>query len=99
MTDDCRAQAVVCDSLAGLRAMRGEFDTARELLARSNAILAELGRGMQSAVSHPEAFVALNCGDARRRRGDAARRIRAPAGDGRAGAAFVHRGDARPRAL
>jgi hypothetical protein len=44
--------------------MRGEFETARELLVHSNAILAELGRDMQSAVSHPEAFVALNCGDA-----------------------------------
>ena len=54
------------DSLAGLRAMRGEFETARGLLDRSNAILADLGRGMLSAVSHPEAFVALNSGDARR---------------------------------
>ncbi len=64
MSADCRAQAVVLDSLAGLRAMRGEFEASRELLAQSNSILAELGRGMQSAVSHPEAFVALNSGDA-----------------------------------
>ncbi len=65
MSAECRAQAVVLDSLAGLHAMRSEFDTARELLAQSNSILAELGRGMQSAVSHPEAFVVLDSGDAR----------------------------------
>ena len=65
MAADCRAQAVVLDSLAGLRAMRGEFETARQLLAQSSSILADLGRGMQDAVSHPAAFVALNSGDAR----------------------------------
>jgi class 3 adenylate cyclase/tetratricopeptide (TPR) repeat protein len=63
MRPNLRSQAVVCDSLAGLRAMRGEFEGARGLLAESNSILAELGRTMQSAVSHPEAFVALTCGD------------------------------------
>lgn len=64
LSAESRAQAVVLDSLAGLHAMRGELDAARRFLARSNSILAELGRGMQSAVSHPEAFVALNSGDA-----------------------------------
>ncbi len=65
MSAECRAQAAVLDSLAGLHAMCGEFETAREHLAHSNSILAELGRGMLSAVSHPAAFVALNSGDAR----------------------------------
>jgi class 3 adenylate cyclase/tetratricopeptide (TPR) repeat protein len=61
---DRRAQAAVLDSLAGLHAMRGEFEIARRLLAERNAILAELGRTMHSAVSHHEAFVALASGDA-----------------------------------
>lgn len=63
---DSRDQAAVFESLAGLHAMRAEFDTARELLARTNAILADLGRALQSAVSHPEAYVALASGDAER---------------------------------
>jgi class 3 adenylate cyclase/tetratricopeptide (TPR) repeat protein len=60
---DRRTQAGVLDSLAGLWAMRGEFETARRLLDERNTILAELGRTMQSAVSHPHAFVALAGGD------------------------------------
>ena len=60
---DRRTQAGVLDSLAGLWAMRGEFETARRLLDERDAILAELGRTMQSAVSHPQAFVALASGD------------------------------------
>jgi class 3 adenylate cyclase/tetratricopeptide (TPR) repeat protein len=61
---DRLSQAAVLDSLAGLRAMGGEFETARRLLAERNAVLAELGRTMHSAVSHYEAFVALASGDA-----------------------------------
>jgi class 3 adenylate cyclase/tetratricopeptide (TPR) repeat protein len=61
---DRRSEATVLDSLAGLRAMGGEFEIARRLLAERNAILAELGRTMHSAVSHYEAFVALAAGDA-----------------------------------
>jgi class 3 adenylate cyclase/tetratricopeptide (TPR) repeat protein len=60
---DRRSQAGVLDSLAGLWAMRGELETARRLLEERNAILADLGRTMQSAVSHPQAFVALAGGD------------------------------------
>ena len=60
---DRRTQAGVLDSLAGLWAMRGEFETARRHLDERGAILAELGRTMQSAVSHPQAFVALASGD------------------------------------
>ena len=61
---DRRTQAGVLDSLAGLWAMQGEFATARRMLDERNAILAELGRTMHSAVSHPQAFVALAAGDA-----------------------------------
>ena len=61
---DRRTQADVLDSLAGLWAMRGELETARRMLDERNAILAELGRTMHSAVSHPQAFVALAGGDA-----------------------------------
>jgi ATP/maltotriose-dependent transcriptional regulator MalT len=59
-----RAQALVLDHLAGLRAMRGEFALARRLLAEGKAILAEFGVTMHTAVSHDEAFVALVSGDA-----------------------------------
>jgi class 3 adenylate cyclase len=61
---DRRAEASVLDSLAGLRAMQGEFDAAQRLLDERDATLAELGRTMQSAVSHAQAFVALAGGDA-----------------------------------
>jgi ATP/maltotriose-dependent transcriptional regulator MalT len=59
-----RSQALVLDHLAALRAMRGEFEVARRLLAERRAILAELGATtMHSAVSHDEALVALAAGD------------------------------------
>lgn len=58
-----RLQALALHPLAALHAMRGEFAVARELLARANAILAELGLTMHTAVSHQEAYVALAAGD------------------------------------
>jgi class 3 adenylate cyclase/tetratricopeptide (TPR) repeat protein len=59
-----RSQALVLDHLAALRAMRGEFETARRLLAESRAIMSELGAAtMHTAVSHDEALVALAAGD------------------------------------
>jgi hypothetical protein len=63
LTADRRSASFVLHSLAGLRAMRGEFEQARALLAQSNDILDELGVTMHSAVSHEEAFVALESGD------------------------------------
>ena len=42
-TDDRRAEALVRGALAQLRAMRGEFDEARELCMRSRSILEDLG--------------------------------------------------------
>ena len=50
--------------LAHLHAMAGEFDVARLLLERSNAMLADLGLSMHSAVAHYDAFVSLLAGDA-----------------------------------
>lgn len=58
-----RLQALVMHPLAALRAMRGEFATARRLLADGNAILTELGLTMHTAVSHQEAYVAIAAGD------------------------------------
>ena len=48
--------------LALLRAMTGDFDEARRLIADANAILDELGR-LQSAVCHHEAQVEMLAGD------------------------------------
>ena len=58
-----REEAFVLQPLAAMRAMRGEFGTARELLDRSNAMLAELGASMDTAVQYHEAFVAQLAGD------------------------------------
>jgi tetratricopeptide (TPR) repeat protein len=49
---------------AHLHAMAGSFDVARLLLDCSNAMLAELGVSMHSAVAHYDGFVALLAGDA-----------------------------------
>ena len=59
-----RAQALVLDHLAAIRAMKGEVAAARRLIADSKAILSELGMSMHTAVSHDEASVALAAGDA-----------------------------------
>ena len=57
-----RAQSEILPALGGLYAMTGRFESARELLAESDAILEELGFTLHSA---PEwaAFVALLAGD------------------------------------
>jgi class 3 adenylate cyclase/tetratricopeptide (TPR) repeat protein len=61
-----RAQALVLDHLAAIRAMRNEIDDARRLIADSRAIMGELGISMHTAVSHDAAFVELAAGDAER---------------------------------
>jgi class 3 adenylate cyclase/tetratricopeptide (TPR) repeat protein len=58
-----RAQALVLDHLAAIRAMKGDATAARRLIGDSKAILSELGISMHTAVSHDEAFVALASGD------------------------------------
>jgi AAA ATPase-like protein len=46
-----RIEASACRALAVLRAMKGEFDEARALVARDRAILEELGLGFQAAAA------------------------------------------------
>ncbi len=58
------ASADVLQPLAGLHAMQGRFDEARELLATSEAAFEELGLTLSSAVSHHAATVELLAGDA-----------------------------------
>lgn len=58
------ASADVLQPLAGLHAMQGRFDEARELLATSEAAFEELGLTLSSAVSHHAATVEMLAGDA-----------------------------------
>ena len=57
------ATAELLQPLAGLHAMQGRFDTARELLATSEAAFDDLGLTLSSAVSHHAAMVELLAGD------------------------------------
>ena len=57
------ATADVLRPLAGLRAMQGQFEEARQLLTTSDATFAELGLTLNSAVSHHAAMVELLAGD------------------------------------
>ena len=57
------ATALTLRPIANLHAMAGDFDVAAEILAHSNAILADLGVSMHSAVAHFEAAIALLAGD------------------------------------
>jgi predicted ATPase/class 3 adenylate cyclase/DNA-binding SARP family transcriptional activator len=57
------AVADVLQPLAGLHAMQGSFELARELLASSRAAFEELGLTLNSAVSHHAATVELLAGD------------------------------------
>jgi predicted ATPase/class 3 adenylate cyclase/DNA-binding winged helix-turn-helix (wHTH) protein len=58
------ALAELLQPLAGLHAMQGDFEAARELLASSDAAFRELGLTLNSAVSHHAAMVELLAGDA-----------------------------------
>jgi class 3 adenylate cyclase/tetratricopeptide (TPR) repeat protein len=59
-------EANIVTSLAGLRAMRGEFDEARELCARGETIYDDLGLRLSLvAVSEIAGFVELLAGEAR----------------------------------
>jgi predicted ATPase/class 3 adenylate cyclase/DNA-binding winged helix-turn-helix (wHTH) protein len=57
------AEAWTLRSLAGLHAMDGRFELARELLADSNAIFEELGQTLNSSVSHVDGIVEMLAGD------------------------------------
>jgi predicted ATPase len=63
VSPDVAAEAATLHPLAGLHAMGGCFELARELLASSRALLAELDPTLNSAVSHPRAIVEMLAGD------------------------------------
>jgi tetratricopeptide (TPR) repeat protein len=65
LADHRRAQALVLDHLAAIRAMRGDFAVARGLVAESKATMEELGTSVHTAVCHGEALVAVASGDER----------------------------------
>jgi DNA-binding SARP family transcriptional activator len=58
-----RGQAVILNHMAGLYAMRDQFDTARATLSRAKAYLDILGPTMTAAVTQPAAFIAMLAGD------------------------------------
>jgi len=60
---DTAAEAATLHPLAGLHAMRGRFALARELLATSRALRADIDPTLNSAVSHPRAVVEMLAGD------------------------------------
>jgi predicted ATPase len=60
---DAAAEAATLHPLAGLHAMAGRFALARELLATSRALLADIDPTLNSAVSHPRAIVEMLAGD------------------------------------
>jgi predicted ATPase len=60
---DTAAEAATLHPLAGLHAMGGRFALARELLATSRALLADIDPTLNSAVSHPRAVVEMLAGD------------------------------------
>lgn len=57
------AEAAILRHLAGLHAMLGRFELARELVARSNAAYAELGLTLNAATSQNEAVIELLAGN------------------------------------
>jgi predicted ATPase len=57
------AVADVLQPLAGLHAMEGRFDVARELLAASDSAFEELGLSLSTAVSHHAAMAEMLAGD------------------------------------
>jgi predicted ATPase/class 3 adenylate cyclase len=63
VSGDAESEALTLRHLAGLHAMEGRFDLARELLATSNAVFADFGLTLNAATSHTEAVVELQAGD------------------------------------
>ena len=60
---DAAAEAATLHPLAGLHAMGGRFAVARELLATSRALRADIDPTLNLAVSHPRAIVEMLAGD------------------------------------
>jgi predicted ATPase/DNA-binding SARP family transcriptional activator len=63
VSGDTAAEAATLHPLAGLHAMGGRFALARELLATSQDLLADIDPTLNSAVSHPRAIVEMLAGD------------------------------------
>ena len=57
------SDAAILRHLGGLYAMVGRFDLARQLLATSNAVYADLGLTLNAATSHNEAVIELLAGN------------------------------------
>ncbi len=57
------SEAWTLRSLAGLHAMDGRFELARELLAASSAIFEDLGQTLNSSVSHVDGIVEILAGN------------------------------------
>jgi predicted ATPase/class 3 adenylate cyclase len=57
------AEAAILRHLAALHAMEGRFDLARQLLATSNAVYADLGLTLNAATSQNEAVIELLAGN------------------------------------
>ena len=79
------AEAWTIRSLAGLHAMEGRFELARELLADGNAIFKELGQTLNSSASHLDAIVEMLAGDPAAAEAAPARGISCARGNGRQG--------------
>jgi predicted ATPase len=60
--DSPESEAAILRHLGSLRAMIGQIDLARQLLAVSNAVYADLGLTLNAATSHSEAIVELLAG-------------------------------------
>ena len=60
---DAAAEAATLHPLAGLHAMGGRFALARELLATSRDLVADIDPTLNLAVSHPRAIVEMLAGD------------------------------------
>ncbi len=63
LRSDPRAEALAQHQLAGLHAMRGEFDRAFALIDAANEVLAGFSATVDSAVSGPEVLAATLAGD------------------------------------
>ncbi len=61
--DSPESEAAILRHLGNLYAMTGQFDLARNLLATSNAVYADLGLTLNSATSQSEAMVELLAGN------------------------------------
>ena len=63
VSTDAAAEAAMLHPLAGLHAMGGRFALARELLATSRDLLADIDPMLNLGVSHPRAIVEMLAGD------------------------------------